>query len=203
MANINLTELFSNIANSIRAKDGTTDEIKASDFPDKISALPVGGGLNAANLKLYIAANQEEAGATTQSIVSCFHSLASNFPNSVTCSYTSSVGDEGTGARFVTSDLTYLTSIPEVDKVNFIFYSNSGGSNYLWFKGMPVNKISDSIMSCTPLYFLYRSNYNKTSFETSEGDSSTTLGFNFETGKFYQSAASSLTGFALVIGYTE
>ena len=36
-----LTDLFTQIANSIRSKDGTTDPIKASDFPQRISDIPV------------------------------------------------------------------------------------------------------------------------------------------------------------------
>lgn len=40
-----LTDLFSNIADAIREKDGTTAEITASDFPDRIRAIPtdIGG----------------------------------------------------------------------------------------------------------------------------------------------------------------
>lgn len=44
MADINLVNLFTNIANAIRQKDGTTDSIVASDFPSKIAAIPTGGG---------------------------------------------------------------------------------------------------------------------------------------------------------------
>lgn len=39
-----LTSLFSDIANSIRAKTGDTAEIKADDFDTAISAIPTGGG---------------------------------------------------------------------------------------------------------------------------------------------------------------
>lgn len=40
-----LTDLFSNIADAIREKDGTTAEITANDFPDRIRAIPtdIGG----------------------------------------------------------------------------------------------------------------------------------------------------------------
>lgn len=43
MANTNLTGLFTNIANSIRAKDGTSNPIAAIDFADRINAIPTGG----------------------------------------------------------------------------------------------------------------------------------------------------------------
>ena len=43
MANINLTELFTGIANSIRAKDGTSNPIAAINFADRINAIPTGG----------------------------------------------------------------------------------------------------------------------------------------------------------------
>lgn len=36
-----LTDLFTQIANSIRSKDGSTDPIKAADFPKRISDIPV------------------------------------------------------------------------------------------------------------------------------------------------------------------
>lgn len=39
-----LTDLFSDIANAIREKDGTTAEITASDFPDRIRTIPTGIG---------------------------------------------------------------------------------------------------------------------------------------------------------------
>lgn len=50
-----LTSLFSDIANSIRAKTGSTDTIAADDFPTAIDNIPSGGGggtikLNAAYL---------------------------------------------------------------------------------------------------------------------------------------------------------
>lgn len=45
MANTNLTELFTSIADSIRAKDGTTDVITASDFPSRIETLPTGNDI--------------------------------------------------------------------------------------------------------------------------------------------------------------
>lgn len=45
MANTNLVELFTDIADSIRAKDGTTDVITASDFPSRIETLPTGNNI--------------------------------------------------------------------------------------------------------------------------------------------------------------
>lgn len=39
-----LTTLFTNIANSIRAKEGTEETILASEFPTRISNLPSRGG---------------------------------------------------------------------------------------------------------------------------------------------------------------
>ena len=41
-----LTTLFTNIANSIRDKEGTSETILASDFPNRISNLPSGSGIN-------------------------------------------------------------------------------------------------------------------------------------------------------------
>lgn len=38
-----LTELFTNIANAIRNKKGTSEKIKASDFPGEIENLSSGG----------------------------------------------------------------------------------------------------------------------------------------------------------------
>ena len=38
-----LTELFTNIANAIRAKTGSTEPIIAEDFPSAIEAIPTGG----------------------------------------------------------------------------------------------------------------------------------------------------------------
>lgn len=43
MANTNLTELFTGIADSIRAKDGTSNPIAAINFADRINAIPTGG----------------------------------------------------------------------------------------------------------------------------------------------------------------
>ena len=39
-----LTDFFTQIADSIRSKDGTTDAIKATDFPQRILNIPSGGG---------------------------------------------------------------------------------------------------------------------------------------------------------------
>ena len=39
-----LTELFTNIANAIRTKTGSTDKIKAVDFPTAIAGIQAGGG---------------------------------------------------------------------------------------------------------------------------------------------------------------
>ena len=50
MANTNLTELFTNIANSIRAKDGTSNPIAAINFADRINAIPTGGSFDMASL---------------------------------------------------------------------------------------------------------------------------------------------------------
>lgn len=50
MANTNLTGLFTNIANSIRAKDGTSNPIAAIDFADRINAIPTGGSFDMASL---------------------------------------------------------------------------------------------------------------------------------------------------------
>lgn len=42
--NITLTDLFEDIADAIRGKDGTSAQITASDFPTRINAIPSGGG---------------------------------------------------------------------------------------------------------------------------------------------------------------
>ena len=39
-----LTDFFTQIANSIRSKDGTTEPIVATDFPQRILDIPSGGG---------------------------------------------------------------------------------------------------------------------------------------------------------------
>lgn len=41
-----LTELFTNIANAIRAKTGSTEPIIAEDFPSAIEAIPVGSTID-------------------------------------------------------------------------------------------------------------------------------------------------------------
>ena len=50
MANTNLIGLFTNIADSIRAKDGTSNPIAAIDFADRINAIPTGGSFDMASL---------------------------------------------------------------------------------------------------------------------------------------------------------
>ena len=50
MANTNLTGLFTDIANSIRAKDGTSNPIAAINFADRINAIPAGGSFDMASL---------------------------------------------------------------------------------------------------------------------------------------------------------
>ena len=40
---MSLTDFFTQIANSIRSKDGTTDPILATDFPQRILDIPSGG----------------------------------------------------------------------------------------------------------------------------------------------------------------
>lgn len=46
MPNTNLTEIFTGIANSIRAKDRTTETIAPVDFASRIDTLPVGSNEN-------------------------------------------------------------------------------------------------------------------------------------------------------------
>ena len=46
-----LTDLLTQIADSIRSKDGTTDTIKATDFPQRILDIPSGGGVLPENIK--------------------------------------------------------------------------------------------------------------------------------------------------------
>ena len=41
-----LTDFFTQIADSIRSKDGTTEPIVATDFPQRILDIPSGGGIN-------------------------------------------------------------------------------------------------------------------------------------------------------------
>ena len=41
---MSLTDFFTQIANAIRSKDGTTDLIVATDFPQRILDIPSGGG---------------------------------------------------------------------------------------------------------------------------------------------------------------
>ena len=41
---MSLTDFFTQIANSIRSKDGTTEPIVATDFPQRILDIPSGGG---------------------------------------------------------------------------------------------------------------------------------------------------------------
>ena len=50
MANTNLTELFTGIADSIRAKDGTSNPIAAINFADRINAIPAGSSFDMASL---------------------------------------------------------------------------------------------------------------------------------------------------------
>ena len=50
MANTNLIGLFTNIADSIRAKDGTSNPIAAINFADRINAIPTGGSFDMASL---------------------------------------------------------------------------------------------------------------------------------------------------------
>lgn len=46
-----LTDLLTQIADSIRSKDGTTDAIKATDFPQRILDIPSGGSGLPSNVK--------------------------------------------------------------------------------------------------------------------------------------------------------
>lgn len=47
-----LTDLFSDIADAIREKDGTTDDIVASDFPDRIRAIQIGSGVTLDSIEI-------------------------------------------------------------------------------------------------------------------------------------------------------
>ena len=51
MADQNLVETFTGIADAIREKDGTTDDIPVSDMPERIRMLN-GGGYNVTNARL-------------------------------------------------------------------------------------------------------------------------------------------------------
>lgn len=52
MAVTDLTTLFSDIADAIRGKDGTSSAIVAEDFPTRISAIPSGGGGGPVNVTI-------------------------------------------------------------------------------------------------------------------------------------------------------
>ena len=47
-----LTDFFTQIANAIRSKDGTTEPIVATDFPQRILDIPSGGGGGSSDIKV-------------------------------------------------------------------------------------------------------------------------------------------------------
>lgn len=62
-----LTELFTNIANAIRAKTGSTEPIIAEDFPSAIEAIPVGSTID---LDEEIATQEEKIASQDELIAS-------------------------------------------------------------------------------------------------------------------------------------
>lgn len=200
MANTNLTELFTNIADSIRAKDGTTDVITASDFPNKIDALSIGKDFGGSNLNLYIATNGEDSKASEQeTLINSFKNTICQFVYSPTTSYTSTVGDEGTGLKYVVSGFTDLINIGSVDKIQFIIWFAPPSSMYIWIKGMPFTEVSESIATMSVLNLLYRSDYSKVFLVSTDNQ----IGLSLTSGKFYESMASSVSYYSFIIGYTD
>lgn len=81
-----LIELFTNIADAIRTKKGTTDKIKASDFPIEIRNLPSGGG---SDYNTIMDVNGLSTNASTSSSSYVLNKLIKKAPNIDTSGWTS------------------------------------------------------------------------------------------------------------------
>ena len=195
MPNTNLTELFTGIADSIRAKDGTTDTITASDFPNRIAALPTGSDFSSSNLNLYITASSADSEALE--LLNNFKSTTEQWIRPTT-NRISSGESEGTGFSLVTQGYTDLAQIGTVDNIQFIVFFQNGSTCLFWIKGMPLTKISDSIFTIEGINFLYNNRYSRTEMNADYNK----IGFNIEKGYLYQDIASKFYG-AFIIGYTK
>ncbi len=115
-----LTELFSNIADSLRAKTGRTDKINATDFPSVINGLSIGteGGIIPTGTKSITTNGTHD--------VTSYASASVNVPVGITPSGTLNISANGTFD--VTSYASAKVALPEISAVRTITLSSDLGA---------------------------------------------------------------------------
>lgn len=119
-----------------------------------------------------------------------------------TSNYTSSsgIGDGGTGLKYRLSGFTKMNRISSVDKIKSIYFWNAYHT-YVWFAGMPCNKISDTIITMRACRIYYDSTYSRGYIKGVESDNA--IGFDLQNNYFYRNFNSSISYYQMMIVYED
>ena len=194
---------LTSIGDAIREKTGMSELIPVNELASSIAAIQSGGAdFNVSNLNGYFCVNRLDS-ATIPSMAThtAWKSTIIDEVYTPSIQRTSSVGDEGTGLTYVVNNLTKLSSISSIDKINFIIVFDTS-SVYLWVKGMPSDKFSDTIVRMPTIGISYNSSYGKVGLIN--GAASTGyIGLSLTSNNFYENIASSFSKMGIIIGYED
>lgn len=194
---------LTSIGDAIREKTGMSELIPVNELASSIAAIQSGGAdFNVSNLNGYFCINRLDS-ATTPSLAThtAWKSTIIDEVYTPSTQRTSSVGDEGTGLTYVVNNLTKLSSISSIDKINFIIVYDSQ-SVYLWVKGMPSDKFSDTIVRMPTISISHNSSYGK--IELVNGAvANRYIGLSLASNKFYENFSSSFSRMGIIIGYED
>lgn len=112
----------------------------------------------------------------------------------------SGVGDGGTGLKYRLSGFTKMNQIPSVDKIKSIHFWNAYHC-YVWFAGMPCNKISDTLITMRACRIYYDSTYSRGYIKGVESDNA--IGLDLQNNYFYQNFTSSISSYQMMIVYED
>ena len=193
---------LTSIGDAIREKTGMSELIPVNELASSIAAIQSGGAdFNVSNLNGYFCVNRLDS-ATTPSLAThtAWKSTIIDEVYTPSTQGTSSVGDEGTGLTYVVNNLTKLSSISSIDKINIIVYDSQ--SIYLWVKGMPSDKFSDTIVRMPTISISHNSSYGK--IELVNGAvANRYIGLSLASNKFYENFSSSFSRMGIIIGYED
>lgn len=195
---------LTNIANAIREKSGSEDAYKPNEMAEAIAAIEGGGsssgGFDISTLNAYLSANYVENKIDSDPCFLAFKSYIKDPVYDPSNHYTSSAGDSGTGRKYRISGFTKMNQIPSVDKIKAVILTY-GYDSYIWFAGMPMNKISDTVFTASAFRSYYNSQYSRGYITTALNDHQ--FGIDLANQYFYQDYASSMSYFQMIILYED
>ena len=159
MANTNLTEVFTDIADALREKTGETTTYKPTEMADAISNLK--GTINASDYNCYLLVNNvDNDDAIEMPQWTAWKKLVvDEIYNPKSSTISAAGGNTAIGTSYV-STVEKLNTISSVDKIKAIFFLQAN-SHYIWFSGMPSTKISNTEIALEMPVLTYHTSYSK------------------------------------------